>query len=210
MSSKTVINELTPEQEAKIPYYRQKFLEIGLSTAPVNKEKAEEAVRKSYEYLHAKDPANCSANPTFMWADGIKAGAKLAAQLAKGSDDVTSEEISAQADMASYGSFEAYWVSTYSFIANELPVEKDPLVEIVENIVKECGVYWTFDDVVVMTPKPTKIVMDGEKLSNTEGPAIEYPNGEAIYAYKGERKNSLIEVVLTARNESREEQEKND
>lgn len=202
--SKQQINELTPEQEAKIPEYRERFLQIGLSTEPTNKEKAEAAIRRSYEYLHKSDPKMCVPNPEFVWADSPKLGAKLAAQYAKGTQDVTPEEIKEQADMASYGSFEAYWVSTYSFIANELDVEKDELTDIVTDIVKECGVYWTFEDLVVVTPKPTKIVMQDEKLSCTTGPAIEYSNGEAVYAYKGERKGSLMEVVMAARNEGTE------
>lgn len=201
MSNKQQINELTPEQEAKIPEYRERFLKIGLSTEPTDKAKAEEAIRRSYAYLHKTDQKMCVPNPQFVWADSPKLGAKLAAQYAKGSEDVTPEEIKEQADMASYGSFEAYWVSTYSFIANELDVEKDELTDIVTEIVQHCGVYWTFEDVVVVTPKPSKIVMDGEKLSCTTGPALEYANGEGIYAYKGDRKGSLMEVVMAARNE---------
>ena len=36
--TKKTIDSLTPEQEAKIPEYYDKFLAIGLSTGPTNRE----------------------------------------------------------------------------------------------------------------------------------------------------------------------------
>lgn len=202
MSDK-IISSLTPEQEAKIPYYREMFRQIGLSTSPTDKTKAENAILRSYQYLNKKDPENWSANPEFVWAESPYKGAKLAAQFAKGDENVTVEEIRSQADNASFGSFDAYWVSTYSFIANELPVQVDELHEIVTDIVKECGVYWTFQDLVVLTPKPSKIIMENDKLHCINGMALQYENGDGIYAYKGERKGSLMEVVMANRNEEK-------
>ena len=105
--SKEQINELTPEQEAKIPEYKERFLKIGTCTRPTDRAKAEDAVARSYAYLNKKDPNQCVANPTFFWAESPMAGAKLAAQKAKGDDNVTTDEIRAQAEMASFGSFEA-------------------------------------------------------------------------------------------------------
>lgn len=200
--SSQIISSLTPEQEAKIPQYREMFREIGLSTTPTDKKKAEAAILRSYQYLNKKDPNNWSEVPEIVWAESPYKGAKLAAQFAKGDENVTIDEIRAQADNASFGSFDAYWISTYSFIANELPVEVDELHEIVTDIAKECGVYWTFQDLVVMTPKPNKILMENDKLHSTTGMALQYENGDGIYAYKGERKGSLMEVVMAARNET--------
>jgi len=193
-----VIDKLTSAQEAKIPEYLERFRAIGLSTEATNKEKAEAALTKAYEYLHkSNSDVGVIPNPRFMWAGSPMRGAVLAAQALKGDLNVTDKEIQSQASAASYGSFEAYWVSTYSYIANELPVESDGLVQIVEEIVKECGVYWTFKDLVIVTPKPSEIHMHDEKLHNHKGPAILYPNGDAIYAIDGVIKNSLMEAVLT-------------
>lgn len=198
MSNKKVIESLTKEQEAQIPVYRERFREIGMSTEATDKSKAEAAIRASYEYFH-KLNNSCVANPEIVWAGGPIEGAKLAAQYAKGDENVTPSEIQAQASQASYGSFEAYWVSTYAFIAEQLPVDKDPLVDIAIDIVKNCGVYWTFEDLVVVTPKPISIVMVDGKLHNTEGPAIAYPNGDCLYAFNGEIKSSLMEIALANR-----------
>lgn len=196
--NKKVIDSLTKEQEAMIPVYRERFRQIGLSTEPTDRAKAEDAIRRSYAYFH-KLNNTCVANPEIVWAGGPMEGAKLAAQYAKGDENVTSEEIRAQASQASYGSFEAYWVSTYAFIAEQLNVEKDELIDIAVDIVKECGVYWTFEDLVVLTPKPQAIVMVEDKLHNPEGPALAYENGDCLYAINGEVKANLMEIALANR-----------
>lgn len=200
-SNNKIIDKLTPEQEAKIPLYEKQFRDIQMNTEPTDKAKAEDAVRRSYVYL-AKTQKDISTNPEFVWADSPMKGARLAAEILKGSKDITTEELRAQAEQAAYGTFEAYWTSVYAFIGFELPVETDELLQIVVDIVKNCGAYWTFNNLVVMTPKPSMIEVENNKLHCISGPALQYPNGDAIYAYKGERKNSLMEVIMAARADS--------
>jgi hypothetical protein len=193
-----VIDSLTPEQEAMIPVYVDRFLKIGLSTEPTDKTAAEAAVNKLYAYFNKLD-GSCQLNPQFVWTDSPMQAARIAAQYTKGSEDVTQAEIQEQASSATYGSFEAYWVSTWAFIDEQLPVTKDELASIANEIVQHCGVYWTFENLVVMSPKPTVIHMVNSKLHNAKGPAISYPNGHAIYAFKGEVKGSLMEVSIADR-----------
>lgn len=183
------ITSLTPEQEALIPVYREKYREIGLSTEPTNRAEAEKALTEAQLYLG-------NPKPEFVWARDPFEGAKLAAQYAKGDANVTIAEIREQTSKASYGSFEALWVSFYAFIAEVLPVKKDNLHEIVTRIVKNCGVYWTFEGLIVATDKPTKIKMLDNKLHCTDGLALEYSSGRGVYAINGERKANLMEVLL--------------
>lgn len=51
-----LIEKLTPEQEALIPVYREKWRKIGLSTEPIDREKATEAVKNIYKWLGEKEP----------------------------------------------------------------------------------------------------------------------------------------------------------
>lgn len=183
------IESLTKEQEALIPIYRERYLQIGLSTTPTNRTKAEDAITRSYKYLKL-------APPRFIWADSPFAGIKIAAQLANGVENPTKEQISEQAGKASYGSFESYWVSTYAFIAEVLPVKKDELIDIVKDIVMDCGVYWTFEDVVVVTEKPTNISMVDKKLHNTERKALEYKDSTGLWVINGQVYPSLLEARL--------------
>jgi len=194
-----VIDSLPKEAEAKIEEYRERFLNIGLSTEETDRKKAEDALRRYCVYLKKTDPT-VDDNPTFTWVDSPFEGIVVAAQIAKGSLNVTKDEIREQASKASFGSFEACWVATYAFIANELPVKKDELVDIAVDIVKECGVYWSFEGHYVMTPKPKVIAMKDGVLHSTYGMALAYANGDGFYSYKGERKNSLAEIALSSRN----------
>jgi hypothetical protein len=202
-----------------LPVYEQRYLEIGLSTERCDRKAAEEAVKASYRYLKLPEPQ-------FIWADSPFHGAKLAAALHEGKPTkelhdvapwlcegeapiatLTSDELRRQGDTASYGSFDAYWVSFYSFIAEQLPVEKDELIDIINAIVRNCGVYWTFEDVVIMTEKPKAIHMKDKKLHNPNGKALEYHDGTGLYAINGEVKNSLMECVLAAGYEGKENQD---
>lgn len=184
-----VITELTKEQEAMIPVFLEKYQNIGLSTEPTDKGKAEAAVKASYAYLKHSEPE-------IVWAEDPFEGAKLAAQYAAGNEVVTDEQIRDQASLASYGSFEAQWVVFYAYIDEVLGIRKDELIDIAKDIVQHCGLYWTFDGLVVMTPKPTKIHMVDNKLHNPEGLALAYSTGRGIYAIDGVRKNNLMEVAL--------------
>lgn len=61
------IEKLTPEQEAMIPAFRQQWLEVGLSTEPVDRQASTEAVQNLYRaagwgepnVLHFDSPAQC-------------------------------------------------------------------------------------------------------------------------------------------------------
>ncbi|NQE38266.1 hypothetical protein [Microcoleus asticus] len=50
------IDRLTPEQEALIPVYREKWRAIALSTEPIYRQKATEAVKAAYALLGKKPP----------------------------------------------------------------------------------------------------------------------------------------------------------
>src|SRR5208282_4781499 len=166
-----MIEKLTKKQEAEIPNYLEQYLKIGLSTEPCDRKKAEDAVAAYYKY-QKKD------RPVFVWADSPEKGAVIAAMLAKGDKEVTQDDVKNQISRASYGSFESYWISTYAFIAEQLPVNKDELIDIAKEIVINCGLYWTFEKVVVMTEKPVAIHFnENKKLHNQNGLALEYKDG---------------------------------
>ena len=47
----SLIEKLTPEQEALIPVYRQKWRAIALSTERIDREKAAEVVKAAYVFV---------------------------------------------------------------------------------------------------------------------------------------------------------------
>lgn len=186
------MNELTKEQNDLIPVYREKFRAIGLKCGPTDKKAAEAAIIKSYKYLKL-------AKPEIVWVTNPLKGAILAAQTAKGSKDVTPEEIEEQADFASYGHCEAYWVSTYAFIVEVLNKKVDGVLDIVMDIINNCGMYWSFDGLVILCEKPIAIHMVDEKLHNPNGYAIEFADGWNVCAINGVRQNSLMAAAISAK-----------
>jgi len=50
------MDRLTPEQEALIPVYRDKWLKIARSTAPLDYQKARKAVKATYKIIGRKEP----------------------------------------------------------------------------------------------------------------------------------------------------------
>ncbi|BAY81172.1 hypothetical protein NIES267_06470 [Calothrix parasitica NIES-267] len=56
MSENPIITELTPEQEALIPVFREKWRKIALSTERVDEEKATEAIKAGYKLIGEDEP----------------------------------------------------------------------------------------------------------------------------------------------------------
>ena len=56
MSVNQIINQLTPEQQALIPVYRDKWLKIARSTQRIDKDKAAESVKASFELTDEPEP----------------------------------------------------------------------------------------------------------------------------------------------------------
>ena len=184
-----LIDKLTPEQEALIPVYLEEFRKIGLSTEPCNRKEAEKALTEAQEYL--KLP-----KPEFIWVDSPYQGIVMAAKLANGTENPTKEQIKEQVDYMSYGSFDAYWGSFYSYIAEVLPVQKDNLANIVRRIMENCGCYWVFEGLIVVSEKPKAIHMKDEKLHNPDGLALEYHDGNGLFAINGTVYNSMMDMEI--------------
>lgn len=192
---------LTQAQIAKIPDYVDKYLKIGLDTTTTNKQKAEEAIKEHYALQGYEEPL-------IVWEPSPKKGAQLAAQIAshpQGNEltakevletlpQVTEEQIRSIASSANYGSFNAYWVAYYNFVADVVEQKPDKILNVVNKITEECGVYWTFTKIVVMTEKPVKIMLKNNKLHCLDGMALQYSDGTGVYAIEGTVGNSLLEI----------------
>jgi len=57
--------------------------------------------------------------------------------------------------------------------------------ECLREISNHCGGYYPFDDVVIITEKPTSIHTDNNLLHNDSGAAVEYSDGFEVYAIEG-------------------------
>ena len=184
-----MIDKLTKAQEDLIPKYREEYRAIGLSTGPTDKVKAEAAITELYTYM--KQP-----QPKFIWHPSPYKGLVEATTLAAGTPDFTADQMTEQLDAANFASFDAYWVALYAYIADNLPIQHDGLIEIVKKVTKNCGVCWLFETVAVMTEKPIYIGMKDERLHNENGLALEYADGTGVVAVNGTQYDSLLEAAV--------------
>ncbi|WP_318780873.1 hypothetical protein [Dendronalium phyllosphericum] len=69
----SLIDKLTPEQEALIPVYREKWRKVALSTERINHKQATEAVKSGYAAIRKQEPE-------IIFCDSPYAGLKIVIQ----------------------------------------------------------------------------------------------------------------------------------
>ena len=193
----TKIAKLTVEQEADLSDTRNKWLAVGLSTAPIDRDAAKAAVVKMY------DCAGLPAPKVFIFLDSPLQGAMAAAALTGGMfeeqvrdqvrDQVRAqvwaqvgEQVWGQVWAAVYGAHDAAWLGFYDFFHRhfDLAGKASGLMEVAKN----CGWVWPFARCAIITDRPTTIVFDDEKrLHCATGPAIGYRDGFTVHAWHGVR-----------------------
>jgi hypothetical protein len=209
------IEGLTPDQQAQIPVWREKYKKIALSTGDCDRPAAEAAVTALYKYQ------GLTTNIKFVWFDSPFAALPVAARIMKLSADKhpqksaeecmvnyltmsqpTKEELRDAAGKACAGAPEAYWVAYYDYIAKVLPTKHDGLIDLVNDMITTCGTHWSFltadkkEGLVLMCERPTEIHLKDDMLHNDSGYAIAFKDGTGVCALNNERHESLLEVAM--------------
>ena len=167
------ITKLTPEQEAKMVEYRDKWLAIGLSTERVDPVAATAAINLMYSCGGLKHPKE------IKFVRGPKE-AKAALMAAGIKDSIL--------DSAVYGCNEAGWLSFYDFFATECGVKNIDSITGLIAVAKTCGWVCCYDDLAVVQDRPLLIKMDDQnRLHCEDGAAILYADGFAVYSWHGVR-----------------------
>ena len=169
------IESLTPEQEAMIPVYRDRWLKIGLSTEPTDREAAIRAARRCYESVGLTPPERVIfARSPVEAADLIsKAGAKSA-------DDVFHDFC--------WNQHEAGSLAFYAFFHEVVGVPGLEKIEPLLELAKVCGWVSFYDTAIVIQDRPSHIRFDDNRLLHSESsPAIQYRDGFSIYSWHGVR-----------------------
>jgi hypothetical protein len=153
----TKIESLTPEQEAQLEVYRDKWLAIGLSTEPLDEAEAIAAVENLYtEAGHDK--------PTITFVDGPS---KI------GSGDLW------------VGQFSAHWLGFYEFFQDNFGL--CPQIIPLLRVGKSCGSVALKEGEAIICRRPTKIAMVDGKLHCENGPSVQYADGTEVYSWNGTR-----------------------
>jgi hypothetical protein len=202
----TKIDKLTPAQRKIADEYVKRYDEIAGTTGLCDKEKARQAFQAFYDFkkfgpikevIWFDDPISAA----YFSARGVKARQgidPIACRAEIDAIEVSKDEVRSILERACYGSAEAYWVCFYVFCRNELKLPDHPLIDICDTICKETGVAWFFDGYVVASHRPLKLTRKGyEYESIGDEPAAVFNNGFTIYARKGQRFKTLMEMKLS-------------
>lgn len=189
-----MIESLTPEQEALLPVYRDRWRKIGLDPLPqdcdvVSDEELRSIVDQVYEcggltppsvIVRAKSLRDCYVKEA-IWRKVCEEG-------------MTEEEATVAVDDSKvstatwpvWGCYDAGWCGWAEFVDEELKVPGAEKSRGLRRLAKVAGFCLAFRDVFIWSPKHTEIHLDDDgELHNEEGPAIRYPDGFAEYCVHG-------------------------
>lgn len=171
-----MIESLTEAQQAKFPEYVDRLTKIGLSTEPVNLEKAKDAICLAYELAGLAKPTN------FHVADSPVSAIVLIKSL---DPKMTNKQI---LDDMIYGNQDCAWLGFYQFFRDEVGLEVCNKLNGLIELTEHSGWLNVYEDTVVFQHRPELIKFDAEKRLHCEdGPAIRYRDGYSIYSWHGTR-----------------------
>ncbi len=166
-----MINELTEDQTAQMEVYKDKWIDIGLSTEEIDVEKAMEALTRAYAAADLVAPKEYEVYDSPFEA----------IQVMKTKYDITVTP----SDFI-YGAHDASWLSFYDYFKDVVNLTVCNKLSGLIDFAKYSGWALLFDDLIVLTRKPVEIKFDEDKLTHCEdGLAIRYADNTGVAAWHG-------------------------
>ena len=205
-----MITKLTPAQESRIPEFRDKWIKVGLSTEPVNREEVTKALTDVYAAVGKPRPKFVIILPSphqvclavAMLRLQPKVSAQVRAQVSAQVRDQVRDQVHAQVSAQvsyiiswrwwyGFGQFEAYWNSFYEFfesIGIDISKLKPQLA-----YTRAAGWSVLFWDWAIISDRPESIHRDEQnRLHCTNAAAVRYRDGFSVWAIHGVRVNEKI------------------
>ena len=108
----------------------------------------------------------------------VHPGASLRARLR---EDLPAPARSALLD-AVYGQHDAGWLAAFAALGRT----DDPPLAPLAGLARSAGWWWAYDEVAVLTERPAEVHRDNVgRLHRGDGPALAYPDGYALHAWRG-------------------------
>jgi len=198
------IETLTPEQESKLSLYRDKWLKIGLSTEPLDFERAKAAATRCYEltglkppqyFLHFQSPY-AAAIGAYSHRKRFKKGGQISdrvrdqvgVQVSNQIRDQVKAHVQDQVWAQVFGPHDANFLSYYDFFRSELNLSHCDQIDGLIELAKHCGWWAPYENVCILQDHPSVIKFDDQNRAHCEdGPAIAYPDGFGVYCWHGTR-----------------------
>ena len=175
----TKIESLTPEQIARLPEFVDKWRQIGLSTAPADRPRAEKAIAEMYRQGGLKPPKHIvwCGSPLSMCLTKEALSKKVGASVG----DSVGDSVYGQHDAAGLGFYD------YFRDACGLTKQTDKLAELTE-LAHSAGWALPFRDICFVSERHDVVKQDERwRLHCETGPAVHYPDGFQIFAWHGVR-----------------------
>lgn len=172
-----MIESLTPEQEAQLPFYLEKWKKISLDTGPIDFDLCVKWAKECYKAVGLVPPDD------FRRVRGPDELAWLAKEL--GDEHYL--------DSVVYGYHDSGWLSFYDYCLNVLNVTGCDQIRPLIELSKECGWWLAYDTVAMICERPTAIHFNDRNVLHCEdGPALAYASGFQTWALDGNRVTEQI------------------
>lgn len=209
MSRTDRIMKLTPEQERELPKFRDEWRKIGIRTGhdAECERLGREAVLDAHKEIGAKPPL-------VLWArspmEALRMGDAIERAL---SPDEKRKELDAQKlgdrlrriwnQQWSWGQTSGFWVAWYRFalqIGVQVSEENDRRLRIHERLAAACYAVISLGGIEILVQHPTVAAFDDrQRLHRTDGPALEWADGYAVFVVHGVRLDTELGARMSSR-----------
>ena len=192
----TKIEKLTPAQMDAARQCHARALEIGTSTEPADRPRAEAAITRMYELID-------EAPPTFVWCQSPATALLCLEVLDSSLWSTLHSSLWSSLRSSFWGQHEVSWSAFYSFCASELGVTYDAAgsekLGLWQSIAESCGWWYPYRGLVVACERPAAVHMEPTgtvdgwlgtgtyRLHNDTGPALAFGDGWSVWAINGVR-----------------------
>lgn len=170
-----MIKELTPAQNAAMGVYRDKWIDIGLSTETIDRDNVTAALAMAYRAVDLNPPSEV------LFAAGPREAVTIFRGLFPNAQwkDFNNNII--------YGNHEADWASYVDYFQSVVDLDLSKGNGLIE-LIKTSGWAWISADRAIIIDRPSHIHMDENNVLHAEDrPSILYRDGFAVYSWHGQR-----------------------
>lgn len=189
-----IITELTPEQEASMPGFVEKYVAIGIKTGPIDKEKAKVYAKKLYKFLERNEPKVIFTDgPTQAWLATVWINhcQQNDIPIPEKVEDIVFdwETIQKIASGISFvwpyldGQMMTSWVAWVKFMQS-IGVKVSDSFSLIEDQI-EFNVIYPLNDYCIFSERFSEVHMKDDVLNCDGGPSIAYPDGTRCWSLNG-------------------------
>lgn len=214
--TKKRIPEMTDELRALMPIVRDEWIAHGLSCEPIDRQSTLAGITAAYAAAKLPPPFVIGLPSPLGGAVTRHILQNLPAGVWDGVWDGVRDASKTPIDPwnnVTYGQHDAGWLSFYDTFRRAGLADLTAPLDGLTLIAKSAGWLWLHRNIVIvsdrpatLTTEPTPGVTHGRRLHNTQGPAITYRDGWALWAWHGQNvpqwaiESPTIDLIRTEKN----------